>query len=81
MHLMMDPTLESILKSIPGGSNVIDTFQNTQLTSNAKVGCTGSVTHVNGGLSAPGAIICNTSTANLELVKKTLDSIPIYVCS
>ena len=78
---MMDPTLESILKSIPGGNNVIDTFQNTQLTSNAKVGCTGSVTHVNGRLSATGAIICNTSTANLELVKKKLDSIPIYICT
>lgn len=82
----MDPTLESVLKSIPGGNNVIDKFtlllQNQPAPSNAKVGGTvgaSSVTHVTGGLLAP-TIVCNTSqSANSELAKKKLDSIPIKV--
>ena len=64
--IRMDPTLESVLKSIPGGNNVINklTLLLQRPTSNAKVGGTSSVTHVNGELLAPGsAIICNTTNS------------------
>ena len=75
----IDPTLESLLKSIPGGNNVIDklTLLLQKPTSNAKVGGTSSVTHVNGGLLVPnGAIICNTT--NSELAKNLPLLIPRF---
>ena len=85
----MNPTLESVLKSIPSGSDVIDQF--TLLckdqTSRSMVG---GVTRGNGSVQvnasgrflAPGVIICNYRSNNSNsdsAKKKKLDSIPIKV--